>query len=399
MSHAHITYNLSSDQPDSNLFYQDLQRITDHIINQMPRSIKSIISDFRQFVNRNHLETLRSFNEYAVELLSIGIFWNVYSQNAAHLSHVKRSVLNFLFQCRQKNQRLKPLIDKLRGKLISAWLTRADEQKSIYYNFDNFMKLLWWLEASGDFREEVKRFAHWQKYFAESPPLAVTDILFSAVQWADYFEIYTEKALGRYTKRVDEFLQHQHKKYANREDIIFTGRRKVEYHLNMVAAEILNREFKSDFEETYHKIVLLPTCMRTKTDNECKAHRRGFDIQCAGCDASCHINRITRMCRELAVETRLVPHSSQFTQWLKQYQGNKNMGLVGVACVLNLLTGGYEMKNLGLDSQCVFLDYCGCKKHWHETGIPTHLNIERLKHVLRCVDQESKPRSIASEAV
>jgi uncharacterized protein len=55
---------------------------------------------------------------------------------------------------------------------------------------------------------------------------------------------------------------------------------------------------------------------------------------------------------------------------------------VGVTCILNLLTGGYEMKRLNIASQCVFLDYCGCKKHWDNDERPTTLNLQELIDVI-----------------
>ena len=60
---------------------------------------------------------------------------------------------------------------------------------------------------------------------------------------------------------------------------------------------------------------------------------------------------------------------------------NKNTGYIEVACVLNLLEGGYAMKNLELPAQCVFLDYCGCINHWHPLGTPTNLNRKHLKNI------------------
>ncbi|NJK98458.1 MAG: DUF116 domain-containing protein [Bacteroidales bacterium] len=53
-----------------------------------------------------------------------------------------------------------------------------------------------------------------------------------------------------------------------------------------------------------------------------------------------------------------------------------------MACVLNLLKGGYEMQKLNIPSQCVFLDYCGCQKHWHKNGIPTDLNSNQLQKIV-----------------
>ncbi|HEY1406364.1 MAG TPA: DUF116 domain-containing protein, partial [Spirochaetota bacterium] len=79
----------------------------------------------------------------------------------------------------------------------------------------------------------------------------------------------------------------------------------------------------------------------------------------------------------------LIPHSSDFSRFLIKWKNNQETGLVGVACVLNLLTGGYEMKRLGIVSQCVFLDFSGCRKHWDREGFPTELNINRLITILR----------------
>jgi hypothetical protein len=30
----------------------------------------------------------------------------------------------------------------------------------------------------------------------------------------------------------------------------------------------------------------------------------------------------------------------------------------------------------------VLLDYCGCKRHWHNEGIPTDINMDKLKQLL-----------------
>jgi len=45
--------------------------------------------------------------------------------------------------------------------------------------------------------------------------------------------------------------------------------------------------------------------------------------------------------------------------------------------IINLLSGGWKAKRIGLIPQCVLLDYCGCK-HWHENGIVTNININEL---------------------
>ena len=57
-----------------------------------------------------------------------------------------------------------------------------------------------------------------------------------------------------------------------------------------------------------------------------------------------------------------------------------HIGIIGVACVLNLISGGLKAKNFV--PQCVFLDYCGCKDHWHDKGIITDINMSYLLYSL-----------------
>jgi len=49
-----------------------------------------------------------------------------------------------------------------------------------------------------------------------------------------------------------------------------------------------------------------------------------------------------------------------------------------VACPLHLISGGLELRKLNIAAQCVFLDYCGCKNHWHQDGIMTDMNSRQL---------------------
>lgn len=81
--------------------------------------------------------------------------------------------------------------------------------------------------------------------------------------------------------------------------------------------------------------------------------------------------------KEKGIRTVLIRHSSSFSKWLEPWSKQRKTGLIGVACVLNLLTGGFEMKRLGIPSQCVFLDHSGCRKHW-KSKCPSQLNINHV---------------------
>jgi hypothetical protein len=102
----------------------------------------------------------------------------------------------------------------------------------------------------------------------------------------------------------------------------------------------------------------------------------------AACDPGCQVNRITRCMRELGAAVYLVPHSTGFSRWLERWQGKPEVGVTAVVCMLNIVAGGYEMRARGIASQCVPLNYPGCRKHWDRKGIPTAVNEERLVQVV-----------------
>ena len=147
----------------------------------------------------------------------------------------------------------------------------------------------------------------------------------------------------------------------------------------MVGAEIMNRGFKPKFDKI-KKTCFACTGLYVFTGKISVRHEiNGTDITCVGCSDDCRVNELVEAWeKRINFDVYIVPHSSSFTKWLERWQNNNNTGLIAVACLLNLVPGGYEMRELGLNAQCVLLDYCGCKNHWHEEGICTDLNESKV---------------------
>ncbi len=74
-----------------------------------------------------------------------------------------------------------------------------------------------------------------------------------AVELFGWFEREAAEALGAYTSGVAAFLATEHAHRGIREDQIFCGRLPVEYHLAMVATEIMNRGLRERFEQMGHE--------------------------------------------------------------------------------------------------------------------------------------------------
>ncbi len=214
-----------------------------------------------------------------------------------------------------------------------------------------------------------------------------------AIAFAAWFEESSERILGKYTENVERYLNEIRPGRYWKEDVIFCGRRRVEYHMNMVGAELMNRAYREAFLGTRSTLVLVPTCMRRNGDPSCKAKADGETgwMSCVGCCADCQVKCISDRELEHGYQVYMVPHSSDLENQKKgsdqletaedtsSSDAAPSFGVIGVACVLNLISGGWMLRRKGIPAQCVLLNYCGCKSHWHSEGIPTEIDLDRLE--------------------
>ena len=384
MSTQAITYNLKSTSIDSNLFFKKLVAFSRIVHLNLEKRNGELISNYLVFIRKNKIESLRSREEYSIELLTIAMVWRRYLGASQNTGCCIVKLLTFLYALRTGFPSYKSHIDRLRGLLAGKKLvpqigkTAKDEKITI----KNVTRLINWLEATGEFKDEVKRFKLWLEYFITLPENVFADSIKNSLVVFDWFKLEAQKKLGEFTIGVADFLQNSYPAYRMREDEIFCGKEAVEYHVNMVASEIMNWGFRREFLQKTKRAVLVPACMCAKTQKKCKASFDQPDIICGNCCGDCRVHQLTRLGKKENFEVFIIPHSSGFTRWLKRWENTREYGLVAVACLLNIVVGGYEMRNLNIPSQCVPLDYSGCKKHWHKDGIPTELNSNQLLKIL-----------------
>jgi hypothetical protein len=167
-----------------------------------------------------------------------------------------------------------------------------------------------------------------------------------------------------------------------REDTVQCARRRVEYHLNMVGAEILNRAWRARFARCRQHVVVMPGCMRARDDAACAAERTGVDLRCTACAAGCAVRAATAAARRAGAEAVAVIHGSDFSRFLRSPElAGGDVGIVGVACVPGLLGAGWRACAAGFPAQCVLLDASGCE-HWRETPVPTSIDVATLRRIL-----------------
>jgi hypothetical protein len=335
-----ITYSLRNEQGRSDQYYRDIAAFASETLREAETRAGSLVTEFRSFLQGTGREEPRTCEEYALELLVLGVLSRVYG----------------------------PRKSPGRGERGALTLAQLDE-------------LLDRLAAADEFAQEVLRLRVWRDFWAERP--AAGDELSDVAGLGAWFETAGLAALGRYTPNVERFLAQTHPRYRGRHDQVLCGRRRVEYHLNMVGVEILNRAFRPAFLATARKLVLVPPCMRAQPEDSCRATQSEFGAQCAACTPGCRIHQLTKLGEKHGFAVRMLPDelrvlSSGTTRGL----GSAQVGIVGVACALTDIAGGWELRALGVPAQGLLLDYCGCPWHWHPEGIRTDTNFNELLRLL-----------------
>ena len=373
-----ITYFLCESNESSTEFYKKNLNFSKKVLNKLEGNFSNDINDYMNYINKNNMEQLRSKSEYLLEILMIGVFWKEHVNKAISLSKIPRNILIKLSTLREKES-IKKIVDINRGLLEYLFLNRRSNDK-VKISLENYKKLVNYLKACGDYKEEAKRLEVWISYFFSLNKNKVEKILTSYLEFAKYFEDISQEVLGIYTKNVNLFLKNIDKKYKYREDFLFCSRKEVEYHLNMVGAQIMNEAYRKEFLKTKEKRLLLPSCMRIKDEKNCKAIKTEEGYICNSCSKNCNVNKYDKLGKKYNFQVYIIPHESSISVKNKIKDGH--IGIIGVACVLNLISGGLKAKNLGFVPQCVFLDYCGCKDHWYDKGIITDINMSYLLYSL-----------------
>lgn len=378
-----LVYDLRLTGGCSDGFYDDVARFSDRLLAEIESHAEEAIRGYSEYVQSDLKEAPRSQGEYAIELLTLGMALKLYAGAARSTRRWVVRGARELFLLRSRWEPMKPLADFLRG-----WMTRLFFLPNIgrtvlgQYSIDRLPYLIEWLQATGEFEQECMRLTNWLSFLRPLPPAEAAQSIEASAHLFAWFEQKADIALGAYTRGVSGFLRGEYATRGCREDQIFCARKPVEYHLNIVAAEVMNRGLRAEFEQKRQRVVLVPACMRGPYETFCRAHISGVDIQCAACSPGCRVNRITRRLRDLGAKVYLVPHSSGFSRRLERWQREPDTAVTAVACILNILPGGYEMRARGIASQCVPLDYPGCQKHWRKEGIVTGLNEDRLVKIV-----------------
>ncbi|WP_432644572.1 DUF116 domain-containing protein [Methanobrevibacter sp.] len=320
--------------------------------------------EFIEFANSLNLNDL----SVMLEGLLIGVYWKVYKIDAINLSINSYKMLSTLSRYRNKSLQSKDLIDDVRGLILTKQFENEKVKKDLNLNKDNLKVLLNFLEATGDF---VYQLPYLKKYEHE----ITQEKLNIFIQLSDWFLRNSPKYLGLYTLQLKEYLKSNNHFHKMNEDIIFFNSPEELYHLNMLGANLMNRIFKEDFQLRKRKALLLPSCMKISREN-CNAENSRLGPICRLCNKKCNVYKIAK---EFPHELYLIEHNSDSLKNATKKDLDE-LGIIGVTCVLNLISGVYQSSKMGIPPQCVLLNRVSCAKHWMREDIPSTIDFQELSN-------------------
>ena len=98
----YLTYSLKADSERLNSYYDKVKYEKEEVMNSIFTECREFIKDFFRYINRYGAEKVRTYEEYFIEFLLIGVLKSEYEQyidNIGRLDVFKFDFLNNLRRC------------------------------------------------------------------------------------------------------------------------------------------------------------------------------------------------------------------------------------------------------------------------------------------------------------
>jgi len=154
-----------------------------------------------------------------------------------------------------------------------------------------------------------------------------------------------------------------------------------QYLRNILAVGILSRLMRGAFLESEHRIIVLPDCLKNYGDWECCKADLGNEAICTQCTPECLVYETMERFADSHTEVVLEPDDMDafFADAVKE---KSNVGVVGVACALTMLSGFVKTIKHRIPTQGVFLNYSSCAHHWADPAYNTSYSLNRMTWVM-----------------
>lgn len=97
-----------------------------------------------------------------------------------------------------------------------------------------------------------------------------------------------------------------------------------------------DKVYSKKFLNSSKKLIFVPVCMR-QIENECLSKKGNKGYKCTGCSSHCNVNILRKIGQTHNAKIYIIPHDTLLSNL--ESEGNNATGIIGVACVLNLVSG------------------------------------------------------------
>lgn len=156
-----------------------------------------------------------------------------------------------------------------------------------------------------------------------------------------------------------------------------------QYFLYMLEIELTNRINRESFSKAPWRMALIAHCLRDFREG-CQSRRGDIEDQCTHCDLDCYVNMGSKLLERYQVHPYIsvsMDHRRLFTR-LKD--DHPEMGVLGIACVPELVMGMRLCESLSIPAIGVPLDANRCSR-WLEECLETTFNLGELERLIKPV--------------
>jgi hypothetical protein len=154
-----------------------------------------------------------------------------------------------------------------------------------------------------------------------------------------------------------------------------------QYLLYMLEIELTNRINRESFSKAPFRMALIAHCLRDFREG-CQSRRGDIEDQCTHCDLDCHVNMGSELLERYQIHPYIsvsMDHRRLFTH-LKD--DHPEMGVLGIACVPELVMGMRLCEGLSIPAVGVPLDANRCSR-WLGECLETTFNLGELERLIK----------------
>lgn len=187
----------------------------------------------------------------------------------------------------------------------------------------------------------------------------------------------SSKYLAKYTKPLESHLNQLNLREKFDKTISTIEE---QYLLKMIEIELVNRIFIDKFKKAEIKMAFLPHCLHD-LDKDCMSQTDGVDYVCKLCSKKCFINAVTRLLDSFDVKAYIWMTANLKSLFKKLKNANKSIGVLGIACIPELVNGMRMCMKYDIPVIGVPLDANRCRR-WMGEFHKTSVNLKKLEKLM-----------------